>query len=39
MRYRLADWTDVKVGDILEIFEFIQISRKLSDTDNGRDKA
>lgn len=35
----LADWTDVKVGDILEIFEFIQISRKLSDTDNGRDKA
>jgi translation initiation factor IF-2 len=35
----LADWTDVKVGDVLEIFEFIKISRKLSDTDNGRKKA
>jgi len=35
----LADWTDVKIGDILEIFEFIKISRKLSDTDNGRNKA
>ncbi|PKO31584.1 MAG: translation initiation factor IF-2, partial [Betaproteobacteria bacterium HGW-Betaproteobacteria-7] len=35
----LADWTDVKIGDVLEIFEYIQISRKLSDTDNGRNKA
>jgi len=35
----LTDWTDVKIGDVLEIFEFIQISRKLSDTDNGRNKA
>ncbi|OHD27662.1 MAG: hypothetical protein A2Y38_23665 [Spirochaetes bacterium GWB1_59_5] len=35
----LSDWTDVKIGDVLEIFEFIQISRKLSDTVNGRTKA
>ena len=35
----LADWTDVKEGDILEIFELIQITRKLSDSISGRDKA
>lgn len=35
----LTDWTDVKIGDVLEIFEFIQITRKLSDTVNGRTKA
>jgi translation initiation factor IF-2 len=35
----LADWTDVKEGDILEIFELIQITRKLSDSKSGRDKA
>ncbi len=35
----LAEWTDVKVGDVLEIFEFVQISRKLSSADDGSDKA
>jgi translation initiation factor IF-2 len=35
----LADWTDVKIGDTLEIFEYLSITRKLSDTGNGRNKA
>ena len=35
----LTDWTDIKVGDVLEVFELIKISRKLGDTGDGRDKA
>ncbi|GAB1433543.1 hypothetical protein MASR2M29_21690 [Spirochaetota bacterium] len=35
----LADWTDLKVGDILEVFELISVSRKLSDSIDGPDKA
>ena len=35
----LADYTDVKEGDILEIFEQIQVTRKLSETTSGRNKA
>jgi len=35
----LAGWTDLKVGDILEVFELISVSRKLSDSIDGPDKA
>jgi len=35
----LADWTDVKEGDILEIFEQVKVTRKLSDSTGGRNKA
>ncbi|HQO66250.1 MAG TPA: translation initiation factor IF-2, partial [Spirochaetales bacterium] len=31
----LTDWTDIKVGDVLEVFELIKISRKLGDTVHG----
>lgn len=35
----LEDWTDVKEGDILEIYEQIKVQRKLSEVKSGREKA
>ena len=28
----LADWQDIKVGDQFEVFELVEVARKLKDT-------
>ncbi len=35
----IVDWNEMKEGDIFEVYEQIQVSRKLSDNGNGRNKA
>lgn len=34
----LHDWHDIKLGDIIEVFEQVKVQRKLGDSKDGRDK-
>ena len=35
----VADWQDIKVGDQFEVFEMVEVARKLHDTNEKKDKS